>query len=1438
MAERGSGTSMVSGVGWGASLLVVLGLFAHRASQAPATKNTGADEKPKTAATESATTDKDPRVVVSLEPRKTQRPSPPEYLWPIAQYFGTTIEELCRKGPSSGPRPSGTVAPEQGGGFPSEEDEADYWVSRWGDHFPDRSAQFLIALLPDPDRSRSSFRFDLYVEAIQRAASAEDRANARSAYVLDHYYLPWKRSGSSHPRDPDAPTKFPGLLLFRSVRTDEKPPGRLLVVLLVGEAPMGGVQKRSLGAALDIVSWFGRRQLNAGESPDPIRIVGPVFSGSQDSIQFALRTWWDKNKEVYPLLCRSGAEPTWSIEVISTATALQPDDVDEVLSLPARLHLKTTCIPDKVLVEHLLTLVELENARLPVRVAHLRESNTGFGAEVRPDELRNALNKSNPSPAAKAHPRLDIIDVPFPLHISGVHAKHDDALRRDEANLPQFGAFDRGLKIPSDEGEGAADTIPQQNELMTAVYQDISLSSALQTLERLRAPYVLISATDPRDKIFLASVVEKHCPDARLLITIGDQLYTHSDYVRYLSGAYIASCYPLSPVVTKLKRSAHDLWQLTSFGENLMFSYYNAVAAQMGKFNSLLLYKQMCETAPDPYVAVGLGIWLSQIGPDRADVIRIEQLTPDDQSYVRHIFEPPEPAKAVSELSFPEPEPTIWWPIWLAGVNAVLAVVFAYGRGLAENYCKTRTRHELLKQDDRDNLRARQRRYLLLASHVLAVFTICIATGYLTGVVLKPGIGPPKSLVTILLANVIAIVLTAWMACEQHAWSSGLQAEGKTQVEVATGKRWPKWLSRSSWIILVVVTLLAYAIGFVYSRSDPAAKIADSLLLIAHYLPGCALVILCELMGLYVSGKHIHSVVAPVLLGVASLPLGFATGLAVKSLKIHDIDLHWLPLLAIAGSNVIVFGLIGWDLFWWQFAWRYGWKFDSTEVPRAKAPWYLPFVAIALAIIAAALYLGAFCFVSGSESTWAHARVVNVIGWNSPIVPLLLILALILCWCWLHVARTAQLNDIEEYWDPLDVYSAKQKKEAKPSNWIEHRIQKLRNENRKTFIACSQWPCWPLTTEPASEDASVPKVRPNWYMIAAIGIASYGLSIVLPRFSSGPDGPVISAVGVGIFVSWLLIAWEVGRLWNIWTRLETVHRAAARLPMQRVFANLPEYVVRKYGALIFVEQFRARNSPGLEQQLQWVVRRREDLRRRQSKAVKSAIKASKNPSNKRVIGSLAREYCRAIMPELIAAWFARSVRESYVCLGERGAGVSPDVESKPKTAIPQVHVHLRRGRAKTSVTASHEPASQAEVERQVQQADEELFGIMLVTYLSQYRIQLKALAFFLIGAPILLLLATASYSFMAQGVMMDFTALLTVACLIAIGAVYSGLNRDEFLSRVTATTPRWYSFNPDSVTTFLVILLPLMLALASRLPGGQVVYNWISSVIRSIPSQS
>ena len=68
------------------------------------------------------------------------------------------MTELCSSGPRLGER---TVL---------ADDPARYWVERWGPGLLAYKPEFLIAMLPDPDRSRSGFRFDLWVESLQRAS--------------------------------------------------------------------------------------------------------------------------------------------------------------------------------------------------------------------------------------------------------------------------------------------------------------------------------------------------------------------------------------------------------------------------------------------------------------------------------------------------------------------------------------------------------------------------------------------------------------------------------------------------------------------------------------------------------------------------------------------------------------------------------------------------------------------------------------------------------------------------------------------------------------------------------------------------------------------------------------------------------------------------------------------------------------------------------------------------------------------------------------------------------------------------------------------------------------------------------------------------------------------------------------------------------------------
>ena len=143
----------------------------------------------------------------------------------------------------------------------------------------------LIATIPDPDSSRSGYRFDLDLEALQRAAEAlpsdAEKSNGR-AYVLDRYWLPCKHSGDSDPHSDKNAQEYPGVLVFRATgQKSNEPP--LLIVFLVGETPTSGIHIRALHRGLDLAD-----QLNPGTT---LNLVGTNFSGAFPSLIRGLERW-------------------------------------------------------------------------------------------------------------------------------------------------------------------------------------------------------------------------------------------------------------------------------------------------------------------------------------------------------------------------------------------------------------------------------------------------------------------------------------------------------------------------------------------------------------------------------------------------------------------------------------------------------------------------------------------------------------------------------------------------------------------------------------------------------------------------------------------------------------------------------------------------------------------------------------------------------------------------------------------------------------------------------------------------------------------------------------------------------------------------------------------------------------------------------------------
>jgi hypothetical protein len=468
----------------------------------------------------------------------------------------------------------------------------------------------LIALMPDPQESNVGYRFDSLVDALQRAVETCD-------YVLDRYSFPWRQTSTSAETVPLAtsegkrPSKpiferQPGLLLFRDMAKK-----RLLLVLLVGETATAGIHKQAFITSLQFI-------VSLRPPGEPILLLGPCYSGSQNSLEQAITHW--------AAVCKRHPPPTFRI-ISGTATAIERDDFHN-RCVGATVTFQATVIPENVKLDRLLRFLQyakLSNPWLasPIKVACLCESNTGFGSSF------NRKLKQIGEP--------NLIFFPFPLHISETRSSYVVG-GVETQNVLQLPTLGRKIRIPFDSGPDVRETEPTLTPAMTAVTSERILATMLSTLARENYRYAVIVATDVRDKIFLATLVRQFCPEIRLLFTGNDMLLSHPDYSYYLNGSLIASTYPLLPMNQHWSFPFRAEEKRLIFPSEAEYGLYNAAIALLN-WNNPKGLQNLLEYGPplNRLAEQDRGrppVWISiigQNGPQPLDVSPIRAIEEADQ---------------------------------------------------------------------------------------------------------------------------------------------------------------------------------------------------------------------------------------------------------------------------------------------------------------------------------------------------------------------------------------------------------------------------------------------------------------------------------------------------------------------------------------------------------------------------------------------------------------------------------------------------------------------------------------------------------------------------------------------------------------------------------------------------------------------------------------
>jgi hypothetical protein len=490
----------------------------------------------------------------------------------------------------------------------------------------------LVAIVPDPVESGFGDVFDALIESLQRGAEA-------AGFVLGPFDLAWSKesvTGDKSTQKEVTPSsedriylRRPSVLLFRDRASVLPGRSHLLVLFLVGETPRSGVELAALTTALDQAANL-RQTLNnllgprggraeGSQSIPEIRIMGPTFSGSASSLEFGLRDWIGAR--------RKQSLPIPRITVISgSATAI--DKAHFLTGLDASFC--ATTVPVQSAQTALLRWLSLSAED---EVAVLSEGDTVYGSQVLSRHSRATSKSSSSQPTEKAFytnaPKL--LQFAFPLHIADLERAAKESEQNAGSNAssnpaPSLGI--RHLPLAAQQSGPTGDVIPLFSSAQTNA-TEVALLELLKTIHERRIAYTIIGATDVHDIDYLAKQLQNCCAESRIITLNSDELYLHSEVNPDLSGAIVASTYPLIGQNQRWTGASNPFSSQTyEFSSGTAEGVFNATVALLGKPERMVEYGMPFGTGSKDSVFQKPGLWLTVVG--RGDVWPLDVLKVDD----------------------------------------------------------------------------------------------------------------------------------------------------------------------------------------------------------------------------------------------------------------------------------------------------------------------------------------------------------------------------------------------------------------------------------------------------------------------------------------------------------------------------------------------------------------------------------------------------------------------------------------------------------------------------------------------------------------------------------------------------------------------------------------------------------------------------------------
>ncbi|MFL6306146.1 MAG: hypothetical protein ACJ72H_21665, partial [Candidatus Sulfotelmatobacter sp.] len=398
--------------------------------------------------------------------------------------------------------------------------------------------EIILAMAPDPVHTHGALLFDRSVDAFEDALQD-------SGWDYQGSWMPWS-SGSDKAENAtiedveeerlfrSGRERYPGVILFRPSASAKRT--RPLLLLILGDSPTTGVVASQFRAALGIF-------LKLSSDADPLRILGPDFTGAEPSLYALLQNARDLKGE--PLI--GGHRP---ISVVSGTVSdsrckhvlpnIHPSHADAHDCGAGPNHFVSFGVDGGWEVQQAQTFLEHHGLK-PEEIAELSEDESGFG-----ELLSHPSERSRPLRMRMGEEQIyPILHLKFPRGIAHLRSAYQKSAIWGFGGRTGSGSM--SLSLDFDEPPESNDSVASFGQQQLAVSQEASMGQVAASLEEKQIKAVLVSASDVLDELFVAQFLARQAPSVMIILRGTDNLFLRSGERGINRNTYVISPWPLIP---------------------------------------------------------------------------------------------------------------------------------------------------------------------------------------------------------------------------------------------------------------------------------------------------------------------------------------------------------------------------------------------------------------------------------------------------------------------------------------------------------------------------------------------------------------------------------------------------------------------------------------------------------------------------------------------------------------------------------------------------------------------------------------------------------------------------------------------------------------------------------------------------------------------------